>query len=276
VIYGAYARFHYGVEFFPSVEPDSAQVQVRARGDLSVWEQDAIVREVERRLQGLREVEALYARSLTDPGNQMAPDVIGTIQFQFRDWDERRPADAIIADLRERTADIPGIVLEFRQQEQGPGQGKPIELKVRGPTPDALGSAVDRIRATMGEVGGFVDVEDNRSLPGIEWEIDVNRDAAARFGADVVSVGNAVRLVTNGLVLATYRPEDVRDEVDILVRMPELWRNLDQFERLTLNTERGQVPITNFTNAEARAQDGHTAPGRQPTHHHRQGGCCPG
>jgi len=247
VIYGAYARFHYGVEFFPSVEPDSAQVQVRARGDLSVWEQDAIVREVERRLQGLREVEALYARSLTDPGNQMAPDVIGTIQFQFRDWDERRPADAIIADLRERTADIPGIVLEFRQQEQGPGQGKPIELKVRGPTPDALGSAVDRIRATMGEVGGFVDVEDNRSLPGIEWEIDVNRDAAARFGADVVSVGNAVRLVTNGLVLATYRPEDVRDEVDILVRMPELWRNLDQFERLTLNTERGQVPITNFT-----------------------------
>ena len=246
VIYGAYARFHHGLEFMPDVEPESAQVQIRARGDLSVREQDSILREVENRLQGLREVEALYARSMTQPDDELAPDVIGTIQFQFRDWDERRPADVILADLRERTSDIPGIMLEFRQQEPGPGQGKPIEIQVQGGRSGAREEAVVRIQDTIDELGGFVDVEDDRSLPGIEWQIEVNRAAAARFGADVVSVGNAVQLVTNGLVLATYRPEDVREEVDILVRLPQVWRSLDQFERLTLNTGRGQVPITNF------------------------------
>src|SRR5690554_2682916 len=58
VIYIAYGKFNYGIEFFPSVEPDSAQVQVRARGDLSVLERDAIVRQVEGRLQGMPEVRS--------------------------------------------------------------------------------------------------------------------------------------------------------------------------------------------------------------------------
>jgi multidrug efflux pump len=246
VIYGGYAKFNYGVEFFPSVEPDSAQVQVRARGDLSVWERDEIVRDVEQRLEGMPEVKALYARSMVSAGNRMAPDVIGVLQFQFTDWNERRPATLILEELRERTADIPGIELEFRKQEGGPADGKPIELQVSSLDSSKLNRYVDEIRAEMEALGGFVDVEDDRSLPGIEWRLNVNREAAARFGTDVLGVGSAVRLVTNGLVLATYRPEDVRDEVDIVVRVPNNWRELDQFLRQTINTARGQVPLSQF------------------------------
>jgi multidrug efflux pump len=250
VIYGAYAKFNHGVEFFPSVEPDSAQVQVRARGDLSVWERDEIVREVEQRLQGMPEVKALYARSMVSAGNRMAPDVIGVLQFQFTDWNKRRPATLILDDLRERTADIAGIELEFRKQEGGPADGKPIELKVSSLDSSKLNNHVDEIKAQMADLGGFVDVEDDRSLPGIEWRLNVDREAAARFGSDVLGVGSAVRLVTNGLVLATYRPEDVRDEVDIVVRVPNNWRELDQFQRQTINTARGQVPLSQFVDLE--------------------------
>jgi len=246
VIYAAYGKFNYGVEFFPSVEPDSAQVHVRARGDLSVQERDAIVRQVEQRLQGMPEVKALYARSMINPGNQMAPDVIGVLQFQFTDWFERRPATQILEDFRSLTADIPGIELEFRKQEGGPADGKPIELKVSSMNSDQLERYVALIRQRMSGIDGFVDVEDDRSLPGIEWRLNVDRSAAARFGSDVLSVGSAVRLITNGLVLATYRPEDVRDEVDIAVRVPNNWRELDQFQRQTINTSRGQVPLSEF------------------------------
>ncbi len=42
---------------------------------------------------------------------------------------------------------------------------------------------------------------DDRSLDGIEWRLKVNREAAARFGTDVASIGNAVRLVAIGLML---------------------------------------------------------------------------
>lgn len=246
VIYAAYARFNHGVEFFPSVEPDSAQVQVRARGDLSVWERDAIVREVEQRLRGMPEVKALYARSMVQTSSQLAPDVIGVLQFQFTDWFTRRPASEILEDFRELTSDIPGIELEFRKQEGGPAEGKPIELQVSSREANSLSGYVDEIKDRMRELGGFVDIEDDRSLPGIEWRLQVDREAAARFGTDVLGIGSAVRLVTNGLKLATYRPEDVRDEVDIVVRVPNNWRELDHLQRQTIHTSRGQVPLSEF------------------------------
>nr|WP_133007596.1 efflux RND transporter permease subunit [Marinobacter sp. JH2] len=250
LIYAAYGRFNYGVEFFPSVEPDSAQVQVRARGDLSVWERDAIVREVESHLQDMPEVKALYARSMLSTGTNMAPDVIGVLQFQFTDWYMRRPATEILDDFRERTSGIPGIALEFRKQEGGPADGKPIELLVSSLDSEQLDDYVDEIEQAMQSIGGFVDIEDDRSLPGIEWRLQVDREAAARFGTDVLSIGSAVRLVTNGMVLATYRPEDVRDEVDIAVRVPNNWRELEHLQRQTINTPRGQVPLSQFVTLE--------------------------
>ncbi|MWJ27681.1 AcrB/AcrD/AcrF family protein [Halomonas sp. ZH2S] len=246
LIYTGYARFNHGVDFFPAVEPDSAQVLVRARGDYSAEETDAIVQRVEKRLTGMSEVQALYARSFAVPNEQLGNDVIGVLQFQLIDWHQRRPAQAILDDMAERSRDIPGIILEFREQEMGPGGGKPIVLEVSAVQPERIADAVELLRQEMAELGGFEDIQDNRSLPGVEWRLNVDREAAARFGTDITTIGSAVQLLTTGLRVSSYRPQGVNDEVDIRVRLPEQWRSLNQLERLTLNTPRGQVPITNF------------------------------
>jgi oligopeptide/dipeptide ABC transporter ATP-binding protein len=59
---------------------------------------------VESRLLGMSEVKALYARSLAQPDGQLGADVIGTLQFQFVEWHERRSASQILADMSTRTA----------------------------------------------------------------------------------------------------------------------------------------------------------------------------
>ncbi|GED21281.1 efflux RND transporter permease subunit [Halomonas halmophila] len=248
--YTAYARFNHGVEFFPSVEPDSAQVLVHSRGNFSARENDAIVQRVESRLTDMSEIQALYARSFATSDQQLGADVIGVLQFQLIDWHQRRPARQILADMQERTADIPGVQLEFREQEQGPAAGKPIVLEVSGRDNAQTEAAVDSLRQAMKSLGGFRAIEDNRSLPGVEWRIQVDREAAARFGTDVATIGNAVQLLTTGLQVASYRPSGVDDEVDIRVRLPEDSRSLDQLDRLTVNTTRGQVPISNFVSIE--------------------------
>ena len=250
LIFVGYGRFNHGVEFFPAVEPESAQVMIRSRGDFSALEKDAIVRRVESRLAGMSEVQALYARSYAIPNEQIGSDVIGTVQFEFIDWQERRPAQAVMDEMAERTADLPGVVLEFREQEMGPGGGKPIVLEISAQRDADSATAVEAIRQEMERLGGFRDIEDNRSLPGIEWRYNVDRAEAARLGADVAAVGSAVQLVTNGLQVATYRPAHAPDEVDIRVRFPSTWRHLDQLDRLTLNTPRGQVPISHFASLE--------------------------
>ena len=54
--------------FFPSVEPEFMQVEVRARDNLSIYERDALVRVVEDRLLDQDGVESVYARSTLSAG----------------------------------------------------------------------------------------------------------------------------------------------------------------------------------------------------------------
>jgi len=246
LIFITYNRFNHGVEFFPDIEPDSLQLQIRARGDLSVYEKDALVKQIEGRLLNLPEIDSIYARTFAAPSSQQGEDVIGVLQFKLIEWHQRRTSSHIIQSMRDLTSDVVGIELDFRKQDTGPGQGKPFQLEVSANDISLIESALEIIRARMESMGGFVDIEDNRSLPGIEWRVEVDREAAARLGADVLSVGNAVQLVSHGLMLASYRPEDANDDVDIRVRLPFHWRSIDQLTRLTLNTLRGQVPISHF------------------------------
>ncbi|MDX1336280.1 MAG: efflux RND transporter permease subunit, partial [Gammaproteobacteria bacterium] len=255
--YMAYGLLGKGVEFFPDVEPEVALVQIHARGDFSIYEKDAMVRRVESRILGMPELESVYARSFNQAtGQNQAEDVIGVIQMQFVDWNERRPAAQILEEMRQRTSDIAGIKMEFRKQENGPAQGKPIQLEFSSRFPERIPAMVEKVRSVMDELGGFVDVEDNRPLPGIEWRLEMDRERAARYGADVALLGNAVQMVTQGIKVSEYRPEDNDDEVDIRVRFPYDVRNLDQLDQLRVPTSRGMVPISNFVELTPAAKTG--------------------
>ena len=248
--YGLYLNFGRGVDFFPHVEPRFAQVQIQARGDLSVWEADALVRGVETRLLDAPEIQTVYVRTIGAARDRLmadyAEDVIGVIQLELVDWRLRPPAAEILDRLRRETADLPGLILQFREQEGGPGGGKPIQIEVGGGDPARLAAAVAHTRRLMEDLGGFVDVEDNRSLPGIELRVIVDHREAARYGADISLLGNAVQMLTQGVRLGGYRPEDADEEVDIRVRFPFDERNLAQLVNLRVPTAFGLVPVNNF------------------------------
>ena len=244
--YVAYGVFGKGVEFFPDVEPEMVLLNIHARGDLSVYEKDAILRDVEQRVMPVEGYKSVYARSYNAAPNDVAEDVIGIIQFQLDDWDKRATADEILAEMKARTADVPGIILETRKGENGPSSGKPIKLLVSGYDNEVLYRTVADIREMMNGIGGFKDAEDDRPLPGIDWEIDVDREEAGRYGASIALVGQAVQLITNGVKVTDYRPETSDDEVDIMIRFPADKRNLDQLMQLQLSTSVGMVPMSNF------------------------------
>jgi multidrug efflux pump len=241
-----YEKVGRGVQFFVDVEPEFAVLNIHSRGDLSVYERDALVKEVENRILDMEEFESIYSRSGVRLGNDIDEDIIGRIQLSLVDWEQRRPAAQIMEDVRKRTADIPGIIVEPQVQESGITSGKPIQLELSAMNTELLPGAVEKIRSGMSELGEFVDVTDSRPLPGIDWRIEVDRQEAARFGTDLSSVGSAVQLITNGIMLGDYRPDDADDEVDIRVRFPETMRNISMLDRLTVYSSQGNVPVSNF------------------------------
>ncbi len=244
-VYVAFFALGRGVEYFPEVEMPFGMVDIRARGDLSIDEMDQLVREVENRVLGMPEIENLYAK-VGAGGDDAASDHIGSLTLNYVDWDQRRKSDEILAEIRSNTADLVGIAIETRKPDAGPPIGKPIHIEVASRFPELLDRAVADIRSIMEKHPGVINIEDSRPLPGIEWQIDVDRAEAARFGADISLVGAMVQLVTNGIKIGEYRPDDSDDEIDIRVRYPERYRSLSQIDELRIPTEDGLVPISTF------------------------------
>lgn len=236
-----------GVEFFPDVEPESAAVWIHGRGNMSVEEKDALVKQVEQRLLNMEELASIYTRSGAQKGGDSIPeDVIGTITIEFIDWQLRRKANVILQEITNKTQDIAGIQIEVVKKKNGPPAKKPIQLQIQTRLSQDLLPTAKKIRAVFDAIPGLKGIEDDGPLPGIEWKVLIDRAQASKFGADIALVGSAIKLITNGICVGKYRPEDSRDEIDIILRYPPEHRHLDQLNNLRVITPSGNIPITNF------------------------------
>jgi multidrug efflux pump len=245
----AYGKFGRGVEFFPSIEPSAASVLIHARGNLSIFEQDQLVRQVEDRILDIDGIRVFYTESgqQNQEGNDdIAEDVIGRITLEFEDWSVRAPAIEILQEIRDRTENIAGIQIETQEQEEGPPSGKDIQIEVSSEFPEALPPIVTLIRDRLEADPDVIDIEDSRPLPGIEWELEIDRAQASKFGIDVSLVGDYVRMVTNGLKVTDYRPDGAEDEVDIVIRHDAEDRTLDRLDDIRIENASGSIPISNF------------------------------
>ncbi|MEE4117782.1 MAG: efflux RND transporter permease subunit, partial [Paracoccaceae bacterium] len=228
--FATYGENNRGVEFFVETEPEQAIVYVRARGNLSLAEKDALVREVEQEVLGTPGIETAFAFAgegglNSNTGGASGPrDAIGQVQIEMTRWEDRpRISDpltifglpvldratvdpaysgqAIMDDLQARLDRIPGIYTEVTELAQGPASGKPLHLRIKGEDLAELERAVETVRTRFEDTPGLIDLEDTRPLPGIDWEISVDVEKAGRYGADVATVGAMVQLVTRGIFL---------------------------------------------------------------------------
>ncbi|RIK95605.1 MAG: MFS transporter [Proteobacteria bacterium] len=243
------------VILFPEGEPNNVTLQVHARGNLSIWERDNMVRKVEDAIKDVAGIETRYVEvggGNMSIGRDVAEDVIGSVTLLLENWRDRPRADDIIDMVRERTKHLPGIVVEPVKEEMGPVSGKNIDIEISAADPALIMPAAARLRAYMDDLEGLEDIEDTRPLPGIEWQLTVDRAEAGRFGADIATVGNVVQLVTNGIKIGEYRPDDADEEIEIRVRYPEQNRTLEQLDALRVQTPMGNVPVSNFLKREAK------------------------
>jgi multidrug efflux pump len=254
-IFVLFGLFSPGVDMMPRTDPSFISVDVRARGDLSALEKDALVRAAEARLLGMPDVKYHYAKTGASGGGTAAgqTDQVGTIQLIMVHWrDRQNSVDELVAEARRRLANLPGAVADVRRAEGMASGGKrPIDILVAAQSVDQLLPAVAALRGALDSVPGVINARDNRSLPGIEWRLEVNRALAARFGADVTTIGGAVQLVTNGVKVGEFRPDDADDEIDIRVRLPYGQRTLEQLDAMRVMTNQGMVPISTFVTRRA-------------------------
>lgn len=250
VIFIAFGMSGTPIQFFPEQDPENIQINVHARGNLSLNERDLLVRQVSDAVKNNPNIENFQSTTtaVSDSSSDKAEDVIGTLFINFIDWDKRdKGVAAIISDFRAATGSIPGIVVEMVQPAQGPVSGKDIQMEFKAESADIMLPVITAIYEHMeNDIAGLTDLENTLPLPGIQWELEVDRALAGFFGTDIANVGSVVQLVTNGIKVGEYRPDDADDEVDIRIRFPEQYRNITQLDEIRVQTRDGLVPIGNF------------------------------
>lgn len=256
-IFILYGSFGHGVAFFVNTESRYGMVSVRAQGNLTIAEQARLSSEVEARVMEIDDINAVYAASggnAIGSNQAKAKDQISNILVELNKATERDKSSFDIFDeIRQATSDMTGIIVSTEPVEGGPPVGKDIQIQLSSDNRDLMRREAIRLRTYMeNEVDGLLDIEDTLPLPGIEWEIAVDRAEAAMLGVDTLQVGNMVQLVTNGIKIGEFRPDDAEEEVEIRVRYPAGNRGLFALDELRVTTLHGAVPVSSFVHRHAR------------------------
>ena len=245
-----YGKFGKGFEFFPPIEPDYAEVVIHARGNFSAIEKDKIVNQVENEILKNKYIENIYSRSGIIKGDNRneSEDVIGSIKIEFINWRKRPNANIIIDDLKLLTDKISGIYIEYIKKQDGPPKDKDIEIEIMNKDEQKLNVDTSLIYQYLKQQNWVKNIDTDLNIPGIEWEVSIDRIKADQYGVDIELIGNAIQMLTHGLKVTEYMPKESDEEVDIVIKYDREYRTLDELDKILIDGKNGPVSLSLFVN----------------------------
>lgn len=242
-----YSFYGKGTVYFAIVDPVKAELTIRGRGNFSALESKKIIETVEERLLQIDELESVFLRS-GSPWWESGGDKIGSGYVEVVPPSERGISGLEIMQLvTEVTQDIPGIIVEAVADLGGPSFDSPIELNISGDIEaDVIAASLIAEEFMRNEVKGLTGIFSSQPYPGVEWNVEVDKQKAAQLGVNVGDVGALVQMLTSGFKVGEFRPDDSKDEVEIRVRFPAEDRTITGINNLNVTTRNGLVPVSSF------------------------------
>ncbi len=161
-----------------------------------------------------------------------------------------KPSDQILADIRHQIEHIPGVAAAFTQplqnkiSESMEGTPAPLQVKLFGPDIGVLAQKGKQIEEIMKQVRGVADVKMDQATGIPQVQVQIDRQAAARYGVSVAHVSEIVRLAIGGEELTQVWKN--QRSYGVFVRFPDEVRgDIDAIKNLLVDTPSGgQIPLS--------------------------------
>src|SRR5215469_9598686 len=163
-------------------------------------------------------------------------------------------ADGVIARLRREMAVVPGATL-FLQAVQdirvgGRASNAQYQYTLQGPTLEELNEWAPKIAAALQQDHNLADVNSDQQNKGLESDLVIDRDAAARLGITVSQIDNTLYDAFGQRQVSTIYV--ARNQYHVIMEVaPRYWQNPETLKDIYISTSGGSVGGSQGTNAVA-------------------------
>ena len=246
-------------EYVPQEDRGAFFLMIEGPEGASYEYMEAYVTEIEERLMPLvesGEAKRLLVRTPLGFGGAIETFNDGIAILLLEEWGERRSAWEIIADVRQRIADLPGV-RAFPVMRGGFGRtfGKPVQFVLGGGTYEQLAEWRDIMLEEIHERDlGLTDVDSDYEETKPQFRIAVDRDRAGDLGVSVVTVGRTLETMLGSRRVTTFI--DGGEEYDVILEGErDSQRTPQSIENIYVRSERtGElIPLANLVRLEETA-----------------------
>ncbi|MDX1626688.1 MAG: CusA/CzcA family heavy metal efflux RND transporter [Wenzhouxiangellaceae bacterium] len=210
-----------GSEFMPELDEGDLLYMPSAFPAASNAEMSELLGQTNRLIMKVPEVASAYAKAgRADTATDPAPLTMIETTIRLKPRSEWRPGMTMEKLKRELDAivDVPSLTntwiqpIKNRIDMLATGIKTPVGIKIAGPDLDVITEIGQRIERVLRGLPGTASVYSERVTGGRYITIDVDRDAAARFGLNIADVHEVVRSAIGGV--------NVGESVEGLERYP--------------------------------------------------------
>ncbi len=260
LVAAAYLYTQVGKTFMPTLDEGDIIVQLEKLPSISL--EESIVLDLkfqEALLERVPEVKGIIARTGSD---ELGLDPMGLnetdsfLVLKPMDQWSVKSKEALVAKIREVLNDFPGIAftftqpIEMRVSEMLTGVRGDLAIKIFGEDFNDLNNTADAIINLISDIKGAEDVYSPRNEGAQYYVLTANRLALGRFGLDVDTLLDILRVQVEGLQVGTIYEGTRR--IPLVIRGSEALRDSPaHFSDLQLSLENNQiVPLTELVNIE--------------------------
>ncbi len=190
-----------------------------------------------------------------DPYGKQASHVAQVTVFLTPFGERKRSVSEIIDQLREEVKKVEGFRdIYFEKEKEGPPTGKAVAVRIQGPDFDTLEEISKDIMAYLETIGGVSDIALDYEVGRGEVKVIVDAEKASSAYLGVNQIASSVRSAFKGGVATSIKPTEAEEEIDVLVRFPEKYRDSTLgFDKLYIPNNRGNlIPLLDVAHLEER------------------------
>ena len=226
------------VEFFPEADPLYVNIFVELPFGSDIESTNQATFEIEDKIKKVIEpyedivesILTLVGENTSDPNQPPVPGVtpykaritVTFLEFKYRNGVSTRD---ILNEIREEIKGYPGVVVSVDQNASGPPAGKAVNLEIKGDDIDSLIvlSSVLIRDLNNTNIGGIEELKADVELEKPELLVQIDRDAARRYGISTGQVASTLRTSVFGKEVSKFKVGE--DEYPIVVQLNDESRN---------------------------------------------------